>query len=689
MAARKTPKTATDDAPGTVLPQKEAARGQSRTPASHADIKDRTLLKNDAQETGKKLSGPDLIASYVKTLPSSPGVYRMIDRRGDVLYVGKARSLKARVSSYTRLSGHSNRITRMILLTAAMEFVVVATEAEALLLEANLIKRFKPPFNVLLRDDKSFPFILIARDHASAQLTKHRGARNRKGDYFGPFASPGAVNRTLTVLQRAFLLRSCTDAVFESRSRPCLLYQIKRCSAPCTGEISPEDYDALVDEAVGFLKGNSHEVRPMYQRLMAQASEAQDYERAATFRDRLAALAQITGDSSSGAKGVEEADVFSAHQSGGQTCVQVFFFRSGQNWGNRAYFPKADKSYDVCDVLDSFVAQFYDDKPVPRLILLSHDVPSRGLLKEALSIKANRRVIIEVPRRGDKSVAVAHALSNAREALERKLAESATQSRLLAGVKERFSLERRPRRIEVFDNSHISGAHAVGAMIVAGGEGFVKNQYRKFNIKSKDLTPGDDYAMMREVLTRRFKRVALALEERSVNEEGRDNGSTDFDGCEDVLPNVPDLVLVDGGAGQLGIACEVLSELGLQDEIAVIGVAKGPDRDAGREHFHIPSRKRPLMLEPRDPVLYFVQRLRDEAHRFAIGTHRARRSKAIGVNPLDVISGIGPMRKRELLKHFGSAKAVSRAGVNDLKSVRGVSKEMAQKIYDFFHDRDA
>ncbi len=644
----------------------------------------------EKQEALKPLCGPELIASYVKTLPSSPGVYRMIDRRGDVLYVGKARSLKARVSSYTRLSGHTNRIARMIVLCVAMEFVVVSTEAEALLLEANLIKRFRPPFNVLLRDDKSFPFILIARDHPSAQLTKHRGARNRKGDYFGPFASPGAVNRTMTVLQRVFLLRTCTDAVFEGRTRPCLLYQIKRCAAPCTGEISSEDYNALVEEAVGFLKGNSHDVQRMYQKMMGEASEALEYERAATFRDRLAALAQITGDQAISAKGVDEADVFAAHQEGGQTCVQVFFFRAGQNWGNRAYFPKADKSIEVSDVLDSFIAQFYDDKPVPRTILLSHDIPSRNLLGEALSSKAGRAVSVLVPLRGDKSNIIDHARANAREAMGRKLAESASQKRLLEGVKERFGLEKTPRRIEVFDNSHISGSHAVGAMIVAGVEGFAKSQYRKFNIKSTSLAPGDDYAMMREVLTRRFKRVASLIEESSAHEAetGGKREDSEISSREEGIPDVPDLVIVDGGAGQLGIAREVLGELNLDKSIALLGVAKGPDRDAGREHFHSPGRSEPMMLEPRDPVLYFVQRLRDEAHRFAIGTHRARRSKAIGVNPLDEISGIGPKRKRELLKHFGSAKAVSRAGVGELKAVRGVSNEMAQKIYDFFHDRD-
>lgn len=670
MAARDTPRQIHDDKDGGKSPA-EASSGTDP-------------LKKDAVATKTAITGADLIADYVKTLPSSPGVYRMVDRRGDVLYVGKARSLHARVSSYARLSGHTKRIARMIVSTASMEFVVVATEAEALLLEANLIKRFKPPFNVLLRDDKSFPFILIARDHASPQLTKHRGARNRKGDYFGPFASPGAVNRTLTVLQRAFLLRSCTDSVFESRTRPCLLHQIKRCAAPCTGEISGHDYSALVDEAVRFLKGGSHDVRRMYQTMMEEASTALEFERAATFRDRLAALAQITGDQSIRPEGIDEADVFAIHQDGGQTCVQVFFFRSGQNWGNRAYFPKADKSVEATDVLDAFIAQFYDDKPVPRTILLSHDVPHRVLLSEALATKAGHAIKILVPLRRAKSVVVAHALANAKEALGRKLADSASQTRLLDGVKERFDLPDRPRRIEVFDNSHISGTHAVGAMIVAGLSGLAKSQYRKFNIKSETLTPGDDYAMMREVLTRRFKRVATQLE---ASDGQTANDHDDHGDDERAIPSVPDLVIVDGGAGQLSIAHDVLCEFGLSNIIAVVGVAKGPDRDAGREHFHIPGRARPMMLEPRDPVLYFVQRLRDEAHRFAIGTHRARRSKAIGKNPLDEITGIGPTRKRELLRHFGSAKAVSRAGVSDLKAVPAISSEMAQKIYDFFHER--
>lgn len=675
--------------------------------ANHTPQDDANAQAEQPAESAAAVNtGVNVILGYLKHLPSSPGVYRMIDAAGDVIYVGKARSLKARVSNYTRMAGHTNRIARMIAATASMEFVTVRTEAEALLLEANLIKRFRPRFNVLMRDDKSFPYILIARDQAAPQVMKHRGARSRKGDYFGPFASAGAVNRTITMLQRAFLLRTCTDSVYESRTRPCLLHQIKRCSAPCTAEISLEDYGKSVDEAVRFLRGESQNVREMYQKLMQDAAEALAFEEAAKFRNRLWALAHVTADQAINPEGVEDADVFAAYQDGGQTCIQVFFFRTGQNWGNRAYYPKADRSLPVEEVLDSFVAQFYDDKPVPRLILLSHDVPSRDVLAEALSTKAERKVEVRVPSRGTKSGLVEHALTNAREALGRKLAESSSQARLLAGVAERFGLPTTPRRIEVFDNSHISGTNAVGAMIVAGPDGFVKGQYRKFNIKSPDTAPGDDYAMMREVLTRRFKRLAdrdtailetpnddllLHPPEPEANVSTlavdlTDDDTQDSPSLSDDFPSRPDIVFVDGGIGQLSVARDVLTTLGITD-IQLIGVAKGPDRDAGREHFHMPGRDRPIMLEAKDPVLYFVQRLRDEAHRFAIGTHRAKRSKALGINPLDEIDGVGPTRKRALLKHFGSAKAVSRAGIEDLKEIDGISAEMAQKIYDFFHDR--
>jgi excinuclease ABC subunit C len=703
-----------------------------------------------------------VIGQYVQTLPGSPGVYRMLDAAGNVIYVGKARNLKARVTNYARAGNHTNRITRMIANTASMEFVTVRTEAEALLLEANLIKRFRPRYNVLLRDDKSFPYILIARDHRAPQILKHRGARNRKGDYFGPFASAGAVNRTINMLERAFLLRSCSDAVFESRTRPCLLYQIKRCSAPCTGEIGLQEYAGLVEEATRFLKGESQNARQMYQGLMQEAAANLDYEQAAKYRNRLWALAHVTADQNINPEGIEEADVFAAYQEGGQTSIQVFFFRSGQNWGNRAYFPRADKSVGVEEVLESFIAQFYDDKPVPRTILLSHALPMQALLEEALSTKAERKVEVRVPQRGSKTTIVEHATQNAREALGRRLAETSSQRALLAGLKERFGLPKVPRRIEVFDNSHIQGASAVGAMIVAGPEGFVKNQYRKFNIRAADLAR-DDYAMMREVLTRRFKRLVLdeaeaprasapGSEEReppptpTVSAPGAGNStplapeagegqasrielpqpppidrrggsalafgvlkrdvedpvglaeselalleadsdaSPEEDGASDEFPARPDLVLVDGGAGQLGVAQAVLNELRIAG-IPLIGIAKGPDRDAGREHFHFAGRDRPLLLEPRDPVLYFVQRLRDEAHRFAIGTHRAKRGKAISANPLDEIPGIGSARKRALLEHFGSAKAVSRASPDDLVAVGGISRTMAQAIYDFFHER--
>ncbi len=712
-------------------------------------------------------TGPEVIAGYLKSLTAAPGVYRMLDPQGAVIYVGKARSLKARVANYARMGGHTNRIARMIAGTASMEFVTVRTEAEALLLEANLIKRFRPRFNVLMRDDKSFPFILIRRDHKAPQILKHRGARSSKGDFFGPFASAGAVNRAINTLQRAFLLRTCADSVYDSRTRPCLLHQIKRCSAPCTGEISDADYAKLVAEAITFLRGESQAVRTELQAMMLAAADKLEFERAAGLRNRLQALAHVTADQAINSDGVEEADIFAAYQEGGQTCVQVFFFRSGQNWGNRAYFPKADRSLAVVEVLESFIAQFYDDKPVPRLMLLSHDLASRALLEEALGLKAQRRVEIRVPQRGAKTDLVEHALNNAREALGRRLAESSSQRRLLEAIAERFGLERVPRRIEVFDNSHIMGTNAVGGMIVAGPQGFAKAHYRKFNIKS-DVAPGDDYGMMREVLTRRFKRLVVdAVSDRPAvsdplgltpEQEGPSDGVRPLaltpeqdanlaargltpsvpavsrlqqpappkgergadaiafgvlraDGAKainldpplpgeedaedeaeaealdmDALPERPDVVLIDGGLGQLAVAREVLAGLGI-DDIALVGIAKGPDRDAGREHFHIPGRARPFMLEARDPVLYFVQRVRDEAHRFAIGTHRAKRSKAIGINPLDEIAGIGPTRKRALLKHFGSAKGVSRAGVEDLQAVAGISAEMAQRIYDFFNDK--
>jgi excinuclease ABC subunit C len=610
-------------------------------------------------------TGPEIIRRLVKLLPNRPGVYRMFDRKGDVIYVGKARSLRARVGNYTRLGGHTNRIAAMIASTANMEFVTTATEAEALLLEANLIKKFKPRYNVTLRDDKSFPFILICHDHPIARIVKHRGARTIKGSYFGPFASAGAVNRTINALQKAFLLRSCTDSVFENRTRPCLLHQIKRCSAPCVDLITADAYGELVREAEAFLAGKSKAVKAELASAMEEASQRLDFEQAARYRDRIQALSFVTAEQGINPEGVEEADVFGLHQEGGQVCIQVFFFRAGQNWGNRAYFPRADKSLGPAEVLASFLAQFYDDKPVPELILLSHDIEERALLEEALGTHAGRRIEIAVPQRGEKRTLIEHALANAREALGRKLAESSSQAKLLEGLARVFGLPEPPRRIEVYDNSHIQGAQAVGAMIVAGPEGLMKSQYRKFNIRS-DIPAGDDFGMMREVLTRRFSRL---LKEESEGVEA---------------PPRPDLVLIDGGQGQLSAAKAVLDDLGFS-ELCVAGIAKGPDRDAGREHIHLPGRES-FMLEPRDPVLYYIQRLRDEAHRFAVGSHRARRSKAIGTNPLDEIAGIGPTRKKALLQAFGSAKAVSRAAVADLAAVPGVSDALARAIYSHFHE---
>ena len=667
-----------------------------------------TPMQDDAtlpqSEAGARDSGPEVIARFLKTLPLTPGVYRMLDAAGEVVYVGKARSLRKRVSSYTRIGGHTQRIARMIAITSNMEFVTTRTESEALLLEANLIKRFRPRFNVLLRDDKSFPYILIARDHAAPQIVKHRGARKRAGDYFGPFASAGAVVNTINTLQRAFLLRTCSDSYYEARTRPCLLYQIKRCSAPCTSDISLVQYAALADEATRFLKGDSGALRRDLQAAMTAAAERQDYELAATYRNRLQAISHTQAHQGINPEGIEEADVFAAHQDGGLTCIQVFFFRTGQNWGNRAYFPRADRSLPLEDVLEAFLSQFYDDKPVPRLILISHDVPGRELLEEALGLKAERKIEIKVPQRGAKTDMIEHALANAREALGRRLAENSSQGRLLEGVGKVFGLPEAPRRVEVYDNSHIQGASAIGAMIVAGPQGFVKGQYRKFNMKAEGLAAGDDFAMMREVLRRRFARLLKEQagetadlpggrlpggESPGANKElspATDVESPDDFESGDELPDWPDLVIIDGGKGQLSAARGVLEELGVTD-VPLVGVAKGPDRDAGREHFHFAGRDS-FMLEPRDPVLYFVQRLRDEAHRFAIGTHRAKRKKELGVNPLDEVAGIGPSRKRALLKHFGSAKAVSRAGVADLLTVEGISEAMAEAIYDHFHERD-
>jgi excinuclease ABC subunit C len=630
-------------------------------------------------ETG--LRGAELIAEFVKRLPNNPGVYRMFNEGGDVLYVGKARSLKKRVSNYALGKVHSNRIARMVRETANMEFVTTRTETEALLLEANLIKRLRPRFNVLLRDDKSFPYILITGDQRAPAIFKHRGARARKGDYFGPFASAGAVGRTINSLQRAFLIRTCTDSVFETRTRPCLLYQIKRCSGPCTHEISDAGYGELVQEAKDFLSGKSQNVKAHMAEAMNAAAEDLDFERAAIFRDRLAALSHVQSHQGINPAGVEEADVFAIQHEGGISCIQVFFFRTGQNWGNRAYFPKADPSLSGAEVLNAFLAQFYDDKPVPRQILLSETIEEIELLAAALSEKAGHKVSILVPQRGEKRDLVEHVIANAREAHGRKLAETASQSRLLEGFKETFKLPYVPQRIEIYDNSHIMGTNAVGGMVVAGPEGFVKGQYRKFNIKSTDITPGDDFGMMREVMTRRFSRL--------LKEEGKPDRSAAADATADAadrpFPAWPDIILIDGGQGQMTAVRAILEELGITDSVIAIGVAKGVDREAGRERFFAPSRES-FSLPPRDPVLYFIQRMRDEAHRFAIGSHRARRKKEMVKNPLDEIGGIGPSRKRALLQHFGTAKAVSRAALSDLMAVEGISEAVARQVYNHFHE---
>ena len=652
----------------------------------------------DLSAAGPLAAGRAAIARHAKLAPAAPGVYRMIDAQGDVLYVGKAKNIRKRIVAYTRPTGYDPRIERMIAATAALEFVSTATETEALLLEANLIKRLRPRFNVLLRDDKSFPYILITGDHWAPQILKHRGARTRQGNYYGPFASVWAVNRTITALQRAFLLRSCSDGFFDSRTRPCLLHQIKRCSGPCTREIDFAEYTELVREANAFLSGKSQAVKDELAGEMERASTALDFERAAIYRDRLAALSAVQSHQGINPRGVEEADVFAVHQEGGFTCVEVFFFRTGQNWGNRAYFPKADRSLTAGEVLGAFLAQFYDDKPCPRCIFISHDIEERALLAEALSTKSGYKVEVAVPRRGEKKDLVDHALANAREALGRKLADTSSQRKLLGALAECFGLPRPPRRIEVYDNSHIQGSNAVGAMIVAGPDGFRKNQYRKFNIRSADLAPGDDFGMMREVLGRRFKRLineapraAIAL---PVSIEGalalasqQDGAPIDIAGAGDDEEESPwpDLVLIDGGRGQLTAAQETLTALGISD-VPLIAIAKGPDRDAGQETFFVPGREG-FKLKPRDPLLYFVQRLRDEAHRFAVGSHRVRRRRDIREAGLQEIPGVGPTRKRALLRHFGTLKAIERAAVADLAQVPGISAETARKIYDFFHER--
>jgi excinuclease ABC subunit C len=615
------------------------------------------------------LKGAARIEAYVKTLPDSPGVYRMLNAKGEVLYVGKASSLKRRVAAYTKPTAQTYRIAHMISETVEMIFISTASETEALLLESNLIKRLKPRYNVTYRDDKSFPNILLRTDHPFPQVLKHRGAKARDGVYFGPFASAGAVNMTLNTLQRAFLLRSCSDAVFQGRTRPCLLYQIKRCSAPCTGRIDEQAYAALVAQARSFLTGKSRTVQEQLAREMNEASERMDFERAAQLRDRIRSMSQIHARQGINPSTFSQADVFALHREGGQSCVQVFFFRANQNWGNRPFFPRHAADVANGEVLASFLGQFYDTRPAPALILLSEDIPDCDLIAEALCIRSGHKVEIAVPARGEKREIVDAALQNARAQLARNQAESATQRALLEGLAETFALDAPPKRIEVYDNSHIQGANAVGAMIVAGPEGFQKGEYRKFNIKSEDLAPGNDIGMMREVLTRRFGRLV------------RDSGSEET--ADEKWSKWPDLVLIDGGAAQVDAAHAALAEVGA-DDVNIVGVAKSIEREAGREHFYRQGQA-PFRLDAKSPVLYYLQRLRDEAHRFAIGSHRKRRAKAIGASPLEEIAGVGARRKKALLTHFGSARGVAQASLADLEAVGGVSSALARKIYDFFH----
>lgn len=612
------------------------------------------------------LMGHERVHGYLHTIDNSPGVYRMLDAEARVLYVGKARNLRKRVSNYANPNGHTGRILRMISETTEMMFLTTRTETEALLLEQNLIKQLKPKYNVLLRDDKSFPNILVSTDHKYPPVRKHRGRKGNKGNYYGPFASAQAVNRTLNQLQKVFLLRDCADSVFESRTRPCLQYQIKRCAAPCVGLVSAEEYGKLVSDAERFLQGKSTNVQATLAAEMSAASDAMEFERAAALRDRIKALTQVQQTQGINPRGVAEADIVALHMEDGQACVQVFFIRANQNWGNRDFYPRVGAEVSASEVLEAFLGQFYDDKQPPRQVLLSHDIEDKDLMTEALSQKADRRVELLVPIRGEKHELIVNASRNARESLARKMSESAAQGKLLAGIAAAFDLPAPPKRIEVYDNSHISGTNAVGGMIVSGPEGFVKSQYRKFNIKDTEITPGDDFGMMKEVLTRRFKRLLKDDPERTGG-------------------MWPDLLLIDGGAGQVSAVREIMTEYGVGD-IPMVGVAKGVDRDHGKEEFHRTG-KRPMALRHNDPVLYFVQRMRDEAHRFAIGTHRAKRAKAFGATPLDDVPGVGAARKRALLAHFGSAKAVSRAGLVDLKAVEGISSALAETLYDFFHEK--
>ena len=691
--------------------------------SAEADLVELELRPEDESAPASVKAGAAAIRGFWKYAPKGPGVYRMIGADGEVLYVGKAKSVRKRIASYMRPAGHTNRIARMIALTVSMVFVSTATETEALLLETNYIKQMKPRFNVLMRDDKSFPYILVTGDHVAPQITKHRGARSRKGDYFGPFASVWAVNRTLNALERAFLLRSCGDSYYENRTRPCLLHQIKRCSAPCTGEISHTDYAGLVGEARDFLSGKSRAVRDLMAAEMSKASEALDFERAARLRDRVAALSAIQGQQGINPKNTEEADVFAIVEQAGQFCIEVFFFRTYQNWGNRAYYPKADRSMTLAEVLEAFLAQFYAERPPARLVLLSEAIEGRELLELALRERYGARVEIATPQRGEKRDLVEAASHNAKQTLGQRMAETASQEKLLAALAETLGLERTLRRVEVYDNSHIMGQNAVGGMIVAGAAGFMKTHYRTFNIRGEDLTPGDDFGMMREVLRRRFARLnketsapALALDDGEAEAASSAAAASTYEGIvgpvtsmkerrnaaapprpiaqeaapaadPETFPARPDLILIDGGIGQFNATTAILAELGITD-VAIAAIAKGRDRDAGREMIFVEG-KEPFRLSPRDPALYFVQRLRDEAHRFAIGTHRARRKKEFTRSPLDDIAGIGPARKRALLNAFGTAKALSRAGLPDLEKVPGINAATAKLVYDFFHDRGA
>jgi len=614
------------------------------------------------------LRGVAVIEQALTTMPLSPGVYRMLDEKGDALYVGKAKSLKKRVYSYTQLARQPERLRRMVHETVSMEIVTTHTEAEALLLEANLIKRLKPRFNIVLRDDKSYPWLMLTEDHPFPQITKHRGSRARKGSYYGPFASVWSVNQTVTAMQRVFLLRSCQDTVFANRSRPCLLHQIKRCSAPCVGRVTEAEYGQLVDQARAFLGGKAGHVQQTLAKEMEQAAEGLEFERAAALRDRIRGLTHVQGTAVINPNSIVDADIVAGHQIGGQTCVQVFFIRGGRNNGNRAFFPTHARDTDLDAVLVAFLAQFYDDKPPPPAVLLNHDVPESALVEEALTLKAGRRVTLSVPVRGEKRAVVLHAETNAREALERRLAETAGQAKLLEAVCGTFGLAGVPERIECYDNSHIMGTAAYGVMVVAGPEGFQKNAYRKYSIRGP-IAPGDDFAMMREVLDRRFGR---AIREQAASDAG-----------EGAAPAIPDLLLIDGGAGQLSAVRGIMTELGLH-QIPVVAIAKGPDRDAGREWFHMDGRA-PFQLPPRDPVLYYLQRVRDETHRFAITTHRAGRSKALISSELDDVPGIGPARKRALLNHFGSARGVKAAGLADLENAPGINRETARRVYEHFH----